>query len=93
MVASATDRVLALARRSGVMRSRDLDVEGIPRVYLRRLHAAGVLDNPSRGLYLLADSLPSEHQSLEETCRRVPHGVVCLLSALQFHGLTTQTPF
>ena len=93
MVASPTDRVMALARRSGVLRPRDLDVEGIPRVYLRRLHAAGVLDNPSRGLYLLADSLPSEHLSLAEACKRVPHGVVCLLSALQFHGFTTQAPF
>jgi len=34
-----------------------------------------------------------EHQSLIEACKRVPHGVVCLLSALQFHGLTTQSPF
>ncbi len=93
MAASPTDRVLNLARRSGVLRPRDLDAEGIPRVYLRRLHAAGVLDNPGRGLYVLAKAQPSEHQSLAEACKRVPHGVVCLLSALQFHGLTTQAPF
>ena len=36
---------------------------------------------------------PSEHQSLVEACKRVPHGVVCLLSALRFHDLTTQAPF
>jgi predicted transcriptional regulator of viral defense system len=42
---------------------------------------------------VLADAAPDEHQSLLEACKRVPHGVVCLLSALRFHGLTTQAPF
>jgi predicted transcriptional regulator of viral defense system len=86
-------QVLALIRRMGVLRPRDLTGLGIPRVYLRRLHAEGVLENPERGLYVLADAEPSLHQSLVEACKRVPHGVVCLLSALQFHGLTTQAPF
>ena len=49
--------------------------------------------NPERGLYVLADARPTERHSLAEACKRVPHGVVCLLSALQFHGLTTQAPF
>jgi predicted transcriptional regulator of viral defense system len=35
----------------------------------------------------------TEFHSLEEACKRVPHGIVCLLSALRFHGLTTQAPF
>ena len=93
MTMSQTDRVLGLVRRAGILRPRDLDAEGIPRVYLRRLHAAGVLDNPGRGLYVLADAQLSEYRSLAEACKRVPHGVVCLLSALQYHGLTTQAPF
>ncbi len=87
------ERVLALVRQMGVLRSRDLTGTGIPRVYLRRLHAEGLLDNPERGLYVLADAQPTERHSLAEACKRVPHGVVCLLSALQFHGLTTQAPF
>ncbi len=45
------------------------------------------------GIYVLADAEFSEHQSLFEACKRVPHGVVCLLSALRFHRLTTQAPF
>jgi predicted transcriptional regulator of viral defense system len=93
MTKTHTERVLSLARRAGILRPRDLDGEGIPRVYLRRMHAAGLLDNPGRGLYVLADSQPSENQSLAEACKRVPNGVVCLLSALQFHELTTQAPF
>jgi predicted transcriptional regulator of viral defense system len=90
---SPKEQVLALVRRMGVLRPRDLSGAGIPRVYLRRLLDEGVLENPERGLYVLADAHPTEHHSLAEACKRVPHGVVCLLSALQFHGLTTQAPF
>jgi predicted transcriptional regulator of viral defense system len=86
-------QVLALVRQLGVLRSRDLAATGIPRAYLRRLYAEGLLDNPERGLYVLAGAEPTEYHSLAEACKRVPHGVVCLLSALQFHGLTTQAPF
>src|SRR5262245_10493757 len=82
-----TDELLALVRRQGVLRPRDLDAHGIPRMYLVRLHRDGVLDRPSRGVYVLADAEATEHHSLAEACKRVPHGVVCLLSALQFHGL------
>jgi predicted transcriptional regulator of viral defense system len=90
---SRKEQLLTLVRRLGVLRPRDLAGAGIPRVYLRRLHAEGLLDNPERGLYVLADAQPTEHRSVAEACKRVPHGVVCLLSALQFHGLTTQAPF
>lgn len=90
---SRKEQVLALLRRMGVLRPRDLARQGIPRVYLRRLYAEGVLDNPERGLYVLANAAISEHQSLLEACKRIPQGVVCLLSALQFHGLTTEAPF
>ena len=41
----------------------------------------------------MAEQDVGEHQSLIEACKRGPHRVVCLLSALQFHGLTTQSPF
>src|SRR4029077_5197468 len=57
------------------------------------LHRSGVLERPSRGVYVLAEDEPTEHHGLAEACKRVPHGVVCLLSALRFHGLTTQAPF
>jgi predicted transcriptional regulator of viral defense system len=76
-----------------MVRPRDLDRHGIPRIYLTRLHRDGLLDRPSRGLYMLPDHEPTEHHSLAEACKQIPHGVVCLLSALQFHGLTTQSPF
>lgn len=93
MPSTHKEQILALIRRVGVLRARDLAGTGIARVYLRRLHTEGLLDNPERGMYVLADAQPTEHHSLAEACKRVPHGVVCLLSALQFHGLTTQAPF
>jgi predicted transcriptional regulator of viral defense system len=76
-----------------MLRSRDLAAHRIPREYLRRLLADGVLQRPARGIYVLTDSRPTENQSLVEACLRVPHGIVCLLSALRFHHLTTQSPF
>ena len=90
---SRKERVLELARRAGVLRPRDLDAEGIPREYLRRLLDEGLLDRTGRGLYVVAGSKPTPNHTLAEVCKRVPHGVVCLLSALQFHELTTQAPF
>jgi predicted transcriptional regulator of viral defense system len=93
MPASKEQQVLNLARRAGVIRPRDLDSLGIPRQYLKRLHERGVLQRPGRGIYVLAEDEPTSRQTLVEACKRVPHGVVCLLSALQFHELTTQAPF
>lgn len=77
----------------GVLRPRDLVPHGISRTYLSRLCAAGKLRRIARGLYVLPDSEVTEHHSLVEACKRVPKGVVCLLSALRYHELTTQAPF
>jgi predicted transcriptional regulator of viral defense system len=52
-----------------------------------------LLVRTGRGLYIPADAAATENRSLAEAAKRVPGGVVCLLSALQFHGLTTQLPF
>ena len=87
------EKILEIARREGVLRTGDVVAEGIPRVALTRLERAGLLDRVGRGLYSLPDVDASEHHALAMASRRVPQGVVCLLSALQFHGMTTQQPF
>jgi predicted transcriptional regulator of viral defense system len=87
------DRIVQLLKTRGVLRPRDLDTLNISREYLNRLFAQGVLERPGRGLYSLPNSAPTEHRSLVEACKLVPHGVICLLSALRFHNLTTQSPF
>lgn len=83
--------LLGLARR-GPVRARDLDEAGIPRTYLKRLCDRGILEQVDRGLYRLADAPVTELSSLAEVAKRVPHSIVCLLSALQVHGLTTEAP-
>ena len=87
-----TQQILEIVAEAGVLRPRDLDAHGIPRIYLSRLCERGLLDRVGRGLYVLPDADVSEHHTLAEAGKRVPHGVVCLLSALRFHGLTTQSP-
>lgn len=86
-------RALRLAGRVGVLRPRDLKPHGITRACLSRLCRRGVLSRVGRGLYMLPGADVTEHHDLAEACKRVPHGVVCLLAALRFHELTTQAPF
>jgi predicted transcriptional regulator of viral defense system len=93
MVATKKQQILDLLTQRGVLRPRELEAIGISGVYLNKLYQEGLLDRPSRGLYTLADAEPSEHRSMAEASKRVPHGVVCLLSALRYHDLTTQAPF
>jgi predicted transcriptional regulator of viral defense system len=86
-----TRSLLRLARR-GVLRARDLDAVGIPRTYLKRLCDRGLLEQVGRGVYRLADAPVTELSSLAEVSKRVPHAVICLLSALQVHQMTVEAP-
>lgn len=83
--------VLRLAKR-GPLRARDLDRVGVPRAYLRRMMDEGLLEQVDRGLYRLAEGSSTELGSLAETAKRIPHAIICLLSALQVHGLTSELP-
>jgi len=86
------DRLLQLAQQKGLLRPSDLAGLGIPRVYLTRLTAGGKLAKAGRGLYRLTETTLSESESLAIVAARVPQAVFCLLTALQFHALTTQLP-
>jgi predicted transcriptional regulator of viral defense system len=92
MPSTQEEKLVALVRKAGVVRPRDLAPRGIPREYLVRLVRKGVLRRSGRGLYSLADAQVTENHTLAEAAKRVPEGVVCLLSALRYHGLTTQIP-
>jgi len=86
-------QVLKIVHEKGMLRPRDLDRYGIPRVYLSRLCERGLLQRINRGLYILPDAVQTEHHTQAEACKLIPNGVLCLLSALRFHKITTQAPF
>lgn len=88
-----TETIIALARQSGFLTTRAVRAQGIAPYALQRLTERGILERVARGVYVLGDSPPiTEHVTLIEACLRVPTGVICLLSALRFHGLSTQIP-
>lgn len=89
---TAKARLLKLVKQAGVMRPKDATARGIPREYLARMVERGTLRRIGRGLYVTPDAPASAHRSLAETAKAIPGGVVCLLSALRFHQLTTQAP-
>jgi predicted transcriptional regulator of viral defense system len=88
----AVSQVLILARKQGILRARDLDGISIPREYLTRLVRRGQLERVERGLYRIPGAEVGEHHTLAQVAKRIPRAVVCLLSALRFHNLTTQSP-
>jgi len=74
------------------MRLSDLKGQGVNPATLSRLIDQGVLQRPSRGLYELAGADIEASHSLAEIAKRVPKGIICLISALQFHEITLQLP-
>lgn len=85
--------MLALSREMGVIRAKEAQARGIHPEYLKRLEQQGRLIRSARGVYTFADADITASHTLVEAVKRVPHGIVCLLSALSFHELTTQVPF
>lgn len=89
-----TDReALETVRGIGLVRLADLEARGIPRALIYRLLRRGLVERKGRGLYVVADHEATAEHCLALAARRVPNGVICLLSALQFHDLTTQLPY
>jgi len=84
--------IMKMARKTGVVRAREIRKAGLHPEYLRKLCTSGHLIRTGRGLYVLADGDFTEHHSLAEACKRVPHGIICLLSALSYHEIGTQNP-
>jgi predicted transcriptional regulator of viral defense system len=86
------ERAIQYVRQNGIVRPRDIEAIGVPREYLLRLHRQGRLNRTARGIYSLPDASVTERHSYAEVAKRVPEAVLCLLSALAFHEITTQNP-
>jgi predicted transcriptional regulator of viral defense system len=92
MEKAAQYRVFKRLRKKGILRPKELKPLGVRQETLWRLYKRGKLERISRGVYGLPDRAVSEQHSLAQAAKRVPHGVACLLTALRFHNLTTQSP-
>jgi predicted transcriptional regulator of viral defense system len=86
------DRAVALLEKKGMMRLAEFRDTGITATTISRMKEKGLVLQLSRGLYQLADASIDTQHALAEAAKRVPKGVVCLTSALAFHGLTDAIP-
>jgi len=79
-------------KEGGVLRTTDAIRAGISPRDLYSMRDKGVVDSLSRGIYRLASMPPLSNPDLVSVSLRAPNGVICLISALAFHELTTQIP-
>lgn len=86
------DLALRMIEERGLVRPKDLEALGITRARLARLVAEGRVLRQGRGVYVATGHPPTAEHTLAHVAKRVPEGVFCLLTALRFHGLTTQSP-
>jgi len=92
VTSTPSQKLLDYVRKNSIIRACELDDLGISRVYLTRLVRDGRLERISRGLYQRPESDITRYFTLIQAAKRVPSGVICLLSALSFHDFTTQLP-
>ncbi len=91
-MAKPLQKIMQYIGKHGMVRPRDIEAIGLPREYLLRLHRQGKLNRSGRGIYTVPHANVTERHSYAEVAKRVPEAVVCLLSALAFHEITTQSP-
>lgn len=89
-----TAKAFALFKQhGGVLRTHEALAIGINSKTLYAMREKGLIEAISRGLYLLIDeSIDIQHIDVIAACKRLPKGVICLISALAFHELTTEIP-
>ena len=86
------EHAIRLIEKLGLARPRELEAHGVSRAQIARLVSNGLVLRQARGIYVVARHAPTEAHTLAQVAKRVPDGVFCLLTALRFHGLTTQSP-
>jgi predicted transcriptional regulator of viral defense system len=78
---------------NGILRTAQAKRLGIHQQTLSRMYHAGLLVKVSRGIYRLPDAPPLGNPDMVTISLRVPEAIICLISALAFHNLTTQIPY
>lgn len=89
---TVTEQVKEFVRKKGLVRPIEVEVAGLPQRLLYRLRDRGELLQIAPGLFAHPDLEITERHSYAEAAKRVPRGVVCLISALAFHEIGTQMP-
>lgn len=84
--------VAVFEANGGVLRMADALRAGIHRNTLYSMFEQGIVERLCRGLYRLSDAQPLGNPDLVMVAKKVPDGVICLVSALAYHELTTQIP-
>lgn len=77
---------------TGLISHRDLVRQGLHPQQIKRMYQKGILKKITRGLYSTTEATTGEYHDVAVVASRIPQGVICLISALQVHGLTTQIP-
>lgn len=91
--ASARDKAAQLIRQhGGIIRTSDALQSGIHPRTLYQLRDTGVLEQISRGVYRLTEMDAVSNPDFVVVATRIPNAVICLVSALSFHEITTQIP-
>lgn len=81
-----------LLAAGGILRLSELREAGVTAATLSRMEKDGDVVRLARGLYQRPDADLDAHHTLAEAAKRFPKAVICLVSALAFHGLTDQLP-
>ncbi len=89
---STQNAITVFRQHGGTLRTAEALRLGIHSRTLYAMRDSGVLEQLSRGLYRLAELPPLSNPDLVTVAQRVPQAVICLVSALAFHELTTQIP-
>ena len=92
MATRRESQILQVVRRGGIVRAAEMEAHGIPRGQFYRLVRKGLVERHARGIYVASKHPVTAEHTLAQVAKRVPGGVFCLLTALRFHGLTTQAP-
>ncbi|MGO3699503.1 MULTISPECIES: type IV toxin-antitoxin system AbiEi family antitoxin domain-containing protein [Halomonas] len=79
-------------QHGGQLRLSEALAQGYSRYQFYRLRDEGLIEPISRGLYRMADLPAIENPDLVAAATRFPNAVLCLISALDWHGITTQIP-
>lgn len=92
LITSQRDKLKSLFEKRPILRARELRAAGIAAETIARAVDEGDIDRIARGLYQGGDADINADQNLAEVAKRIPKGVIAMVSALAYHGLTDQMP-